>query len=69
MTWDFPNEIQNVEEALETHNCSDEELGLTNSPNSMTYPLIATATSVSFYKKKFKCINKENLTMYGDFNS
>ena len=62
--WGFKEDIGSVKQEYETHNCSDEELGLADSKNSLTYPLVKShAKEVVTYKKKFKCINKEDLTI------
>ena len=55
---------------LEQHYCSDEELGLTESPDSLIFPIQEQALStVTFYKKKFKCIDEDDLVIWGDYNS
>ena len=56
--------------ALEYHYCSDEELGFTPGPDTLIYPIIETSVNeVETWKKKFKCIKKEELVIWGDYNS
>ena len=55
---------------LENHWCTDEELGLEQGSDSIIYPIYPSSIpEVKIYKKKFKCIDKENLRIWGDFNS
>ena len=68
--WGFKDGIGSGETILDDHNCSDEELGLTESTNSLTYPVVKTSLQeVITWKKKFKCIDKEQLSIQGDYNS
>ena len=56
--------------ALENHNCTDEELGLISSKDSVIYPVYDNSLEeVKTYKKKFKCIDKEDLRIWGNYNS
>ena len=62
--WGFEEGLSSGETLLEDHNCSDEELGLTNSPNSLTFPVVKNSVQeITTWKKKFKCIDKENLSI------
>lgn len=55
---------------LESHFCSDEELGLTDSKTSLTYPLRdSSKTEVITYKNKMKCLDAKDYEVWGDFNS
>ena len=58
--------------ALDTHFCSDAELGF--DPNSEVessiYPIFESSkTEVETWKKKFKCIPRKDLIIWGDYNS
>ena len=60
----------NCSNELKYHYCSDEELGFTPGPDTLIYPIIETsAKEVETWKKKFKCIKKEELVIWGDYNS
>lgn len=54
---------------LESHPCSLEELGLDeNKSKSRFFPINGNfEASVEFYHKKFLCLNREDLVVYGDF--
>ena len=55
---------------LEVHPCSDEELGLVKGPNTMFYPISESSVEeVALYKKNFKCMQKTEPVMWGDYNS
>ena len=55
--------------SVASHTCSEEELGLTGD-YSRIMPAHETSTAyVNLYKKKFVCLNKEDLKIYGTFNS
>ena len=53
------------------HPCSREELGIEEDrSNSMFMPVYESSKGeVDFYWKKFQCVDKENLKIYGDYNS
>ena len=53
------------------HSCSREELGIEEDrSNAMFMPVYKSSTDeVDFYWKKFQCVDKENLKLYGDYNS
>ena len=58
------------EEPVPSHPCSREELGLEGEAQSRFFPTTAdSASDVSFYSKKFVCIDDENLKVFGDYNS
>ena len=55
---------------LETHPCSDEELGLVKGPNTMFYPIFKSSVEeVRAYQKNFKCMSKSEPVIWGDYNS
>jgi len=56
---------------IQSHPCSREELGLEEDrSNAMFMPVYpSSAGEVDFYWKKFQCVDKENLKIYGDYNS
>ena len=52
---------------LETHPCSDAELGL---EDDVEYPLIDDSIGVvTTWKKKFRCMKPEDIEIWGDYNS
>lgn len=56
--------------AIDYHYCSDEELGIDRSPETLIYPIFEQSKNeVMTFKKKFKCIPKEDLVAWGDYNS
>mmetsp|Transcript_10769 Transcript_10769/g.13475 ORF Transcript_10769/g.13475 Transcript_10769/m.13475 type:complete len:260 (+) Transcript_10769:65-844(+) len=56
--------------ALNNHYCTDEDLGFERTDQTVIYPIFERSIpEVQIYKKKFKCINKESLTIWGDYNS
>ena len=62
----------NIYQEIHIHNhfCSDEELGLAQGANTIIYPTLESSKNeVDIYSKKFKCINKEDLVIWGDYNS
>ena len=56
---------------IKSHTCTREELGLEEDRSaSMFMPVYPpSAGEVEFYHKKFDCADKENLNIYGDYNS
>jgi len=55
---------------IEFHYCTDEELGFEPGPNTLIYPVFKTSLSVvTTWKKKFKCIDREDMVIWGDYNS
>ena len=56
--------------AIENHYCSDEELGFIQGPSTKVFPIFESSVNeVKTYKKKFKCINEEEIVIWGDYNS
>jgi len=56
---------------IPSHNCSREELGIDEDRSNATFMPVykSSAAEVDFYWKKFQCADKENLYLYGDYNS
>lgn len=55
---------------IPTHFCSEEELGLTTSDSSVIFPIFKRSLAeVKTYQDKFKCIDQEELFIWGDYNS
>ena len=57
---------------LDTHYCSDAELGLAPDPDNISsiYPIFESQKKeIELWKKKFKCIPREDLIVWGDYNS
>ena len=68
--WGLGTNISWERKKLNSHYCSDEELGITRGPNTLIYPTFERSQDeVSIYRKKFKCIEKEDMVLFGDFNS
>ena len=56
---------------LRTHNCTEEELGLLEDKSKATFfDFIGPQKEyIHFYHRKLVCINKEDLFLYGEFDS
>lgn len=61
---------------LENHPCSDHELGLksedddSGATNFRTFSIYESSRSeVETWKNKFKCVNRDELVIWGDYNS
>ena len=55
---------------IEFHYCSDEELGIVKGPDTVIFPLNENMKlPFKTYRKKFKCINKRDLEIWGDYNT
>ena len=55
---------------LPNHFCCDEELGFEDGPKKRIFPVFEhTLAEVNTYRKKFKCIDTENLKIWGSYNS
>ena len=68
--WGYGEGIGSGSQAIDYHWCSDEELGIVPGPNTVIYPIVESAMNeVKTYRKKFKCINNEDLVIWGDYNS
>ena len=63
------------EEQIPNHYCSDQELGLDRdneegSNSSLVFPTHRSAIpELRIYRKKFKCIDRKDLLIWGDYNS
>ena len=54
------------------HNCTKQELGVESDQQSRAKFLPIRKENrelVNFHSKKFKCVDEEDLYMYGDYNS
>ena len=60
-----------VEEEIESHTCSHQELGLTGDKKQARFMPIhkASKSALKQYKDGFLCIEDEQLELYGDWNS
>ena len=64
-----------IQEDLETHVCTDEELGFNDenrngSASGNFFPIHEESYNVvKLYRKKFLCFNNKDSTLFGDFNS
>ena len=55
---------------IQNHWCTDEELGINRTSDTVMYPLREQQQAeLLTYRKKFKCIDKDQLSIWGDFNS
>ena len=56
--------------SLQNHFCSDEELGYVQGPKTRAFPVYKhSQRELNNYRKKFKCIDEEDMKIWGDFNS
>ena len=63
--WGYGEGISSGGISRPNHACSDDELGLEEH-----YPMFAsTRNEVETWKKKFKCLDKDDLVIWGDYNS
>ena len=73
--WGYEGALGTKSTSLKEHYCSDAELGLasqaeTDSTGSSIYPIFESSKKeVQTWKKKFKCIPREDLIIWGDYNS
>ena len=79
--WGYDSVIGSGFTELETHACSDKELGLVDNSEeenddsaerttyAHAYPLFDSINEVRTWKKKFKCIEREDLIIWGDYNA
>ena len=50
--------------------CTEEQLGLVEGPNTEAFPIFKQSMNeVKTWKKKFKCPNRDQLQLWGDYNS
>ena len=56
--------------AIPNHFCSEEELGFVKGPKTRSFAVSERSLKeVETYQNKFKCIDEEYLSVWGDFNS
>ena len=68
--WGYSDDIQSSKRYIDNHFCSDEELGIVKGPNTIIYPTVTSMQKeVNTFKKKFKCVNPEDLTIWGNYDS
>ena len=62
--------IDATEMKASTHFCTDEELGIERTENTVMFPLVSySQAEVKSYRNKFKCINRDEYSIWGDYNS
>ena len=63
----IPSEVKEIK----THTCTREELGIEGGEDNSAFLPIedSNLVHVSNYQKKFHCIDREEMRLYGDFNS
>ena len=55
---------------LKNHFCTEEELGLKPGNKTRIFPIFERSLAEVYnYQNKFKCVDNENLAIWGDFNS
>ena len=65
--WGYEGELESKKTPIETHSCSDEELGIDEGGE---YPIFETSEYlVDLWKRKFVCADQKDLVIYGDYNS
>ena len=68
--WGYENTIGSTSFNLDYHYCTDEELGIEPGPNTIMSPMYeGSLAEFNTYRKKFKCIDNEQLNIWGDYNS
>ena len=68
--WGNTDGLLSTPEPIENHFCSLEELGITPGEKTKIYPIYKSSQKeVHTYRKKFKCINSQDMVIWGDFNS
>ena len=68
--WGYEGELASGSQNLNYHYCTDEEMGITPGPKTIIFPVFETSQGeVDTYRKKFKCIDPEDLIIWGDYNS
>ena len=61
----FKTEIKEIP----NHACTKEELGIEGDASSFMTIAQANLAEVTKFQKKFRCIDKEEMYIYGDYNS
>ena len=66
-----PDYFGDEDRSIGNHYCSEQELGLKEGDSeTLLYETHPTSKlDVKRYRKKFKCIEKENLVIWGNYNS
>lgn len=56
---------------IKSHKCTREELGLDGDPTKAKFHTVQDGMreNIDFYHKKFLCIDKQDLKLFGDFSS
>ena len=55
---------------VENHFCTDADLGITRSEKTRIFPIFERSQAeVDTYRNKFKCIDPDELQIWGDYNS
>ena len=70
--WGYEGELGVKQTPLDTHYCSDAELGFAADAevDSSIYPIFESSKKeVETWKKKFKCIPRKDIVIWGDYNS
>lgn len=70
--WNFDSSSDQINGyvPIESHQCSDIELGFNRTDETKLYPVKESMLDeVRSFKKKFKCIDTEDLVIWGDYNS
>ena len=73
--WGNTGSLETERRALDHHQCSEEELGLSphdrdNGSESHVYPVFESSyKEVYTWRKKFRCMKREDLVIWGDYNS
>ena len=72
-SWGNDGELGSKSTAIDYDYCTDEQLGLSDEASDdepWVYPIYKSSLGeVTTWKKKFKCIKKEDMIIWGDFNS
>ena len=69
MGWDG-EDVSFYEQEIENHFCTDEDLGIDKTQNTVMFPLVQySQAEVLTYRKKFRCIDNDELRIWGDYNS
>ena len=70
--WDFldPERLSKISYPLETHICTDQELGLAESGGTMPhlFPLVKNEYDILNGSEEKLCINEQDLRLYGSYN-
>ena len=70
LNWGYSDELKSAAKPLSYHWCSDEELGIIPGEKTHVYPIFESSLEeVLTYRKKFKCIDPDDMVIWGDFNS